>query len=422
MKNSAIISRLISFTIIQLLITKSSTLSPFTCKGKNYNITKHDNDEMSKNFQRWLYWRQNNPARCNIGKIESSTQYGFGLGASITESVRKMILSIEIGSIYRPTSSWLWSEDQYPENCTLGIKSIDCFALPLSECRVYRNGTKQMAPFDYQQPYATLYNLTGGVFIAEDRDICDMGAMVFKPTIWVLGQLFLYHIRPIPSIQSEIDRRVTAALYLDTKNNNDSILSLAIHIRVGMDSLEHPKHGRKTLPMSRYVAVMDRVQEELQAQGKSLGVVYMCSHIPSMSYVSIEHMMATYPRPFRYSILPRIDAGKMDPELMVFKAVTSGNLSAIPPLRSMYIEYLTDLYVTMEADIYIGAYSNVYAMAGSMRMAKYPMRPLNHTCYLDIRQDPPPLVCEGTDGTTGFWRGIGGGGGFDEKSSFFSNE
>jgi hypothetical protein len=25
------------------------------------------------------------------------------------------------------------------------------------------------------------------------------------------------------------------------------------------------------------------------------------------------------------------------------------------------------------------------------RMAKYPMRPLNHTCFLDIHFDPPPL-------------------------------
>lgn len=150
--------------------------------------------------------------------------------------------------------------------------------------------------------------------------------------------------------------------------------------------MQHAKHGRKTLPISRYMAVIDRIQEELQVQGKSLGVVYLCSHIPSMSYISIEHMTATYPRPFRYSILPRIDTGFIyesilvfyqlimlvigigseETEIKIFREISKGNRTAIPPLREIYIEYLTDLYVAMEADIYIGAYSNVYALSGSM--------------------------------------------------------
>mmetsp|Transcript_23839 Transcript_23839/g.32660 ORF Transcript_23839/g.32660 Transcript_23839/m.32660 type:complete len:421 (-) Transcript_23839:26-1288(-) len=420
MKNSAIISRLISFTIIQLLITKSSTLSPFTCKGKNYNITKHDNDEMSKNFQRWLYWRQNNPQRCGIGKVETNTQYGFGLGASIAESVKKMIQSIEMGNIYRPHTSWLWSEDQYPENCTLKIKSIDCYSLPISEC-VNLNKEYKIRSYEYPQSYAKIYkNLTGAELIAEDRDICDMGAMVFKPTIWVLGQLFLYHMRPTPSIQNEIDTRVQKALKLMNNTKNGQSLSLALHIRSGMDSFEHAKHGRKTLPMSRYIAVIDRIQEELQMQGKSLGVVYLCSHVPAMSYISLEHMTTTYPRPFRYSILPRIDTGSEETEIKIFRNIAKPDGTPLPPLRELYIEYLTDLYVAMEADIYLGAYSNVYALAGSMRMAKYPMRPLNHTCFLDIHFDPPPLKCEGTSEVHGFWRWIGSGG-FDETISFFTD-
>jgi hypothetical protein len=205
--------------------------------GKQYVITRNDNDEMAENFQKWLYWRQNNPQRCSVGKVEASTQYGFGLGASITESVKKMIHSIELGVIYRPQTTWLWSEDQYPENCTLKIRAIDCYSLPISECVKLDNKYKRRS-YNYSQPYATLYNLTESGFIAEDRDICDMGAMVFKPTIWVLGQLFLYHTRPTPSIESEIKSRVSKALGLSNGIKDEKSLSLAIHIRSGMDSFE----------------------------------------------------------------------------------------------------------------------------------------------------------------------------------------
>ena len=130
--------------------------------------------------------------------------------------------------------------------------------------------------------------------------------------------------------------------------------------------MQHPKFGRKSLGMTRYVAVLDEIQSRLQQQGQSLGVVYLSSHLPAASFISAEHMTKTYPRPFRYSVLPRLDTGKEETEIKVFKAVSSGDLASIPPLREMYIEYLADIYTMMEADIYIGAYSNVYALAGSM--------------------------------------------------------
>lgn len=71
--------------------------SPFTCLGKKYNITRENNDEASSQFQKWLFWRQNSVERCRKGAVESSTQYGFGLGASLMESIKKMIAAIELG-------------------------------------------------------------------------------------------------------------------------------------------------------------------------------------------------------------------------------------------------------------------------------------------------------------------------------------
>eukprot|EP01036_Dinobryon_divergens_P030970 gene30970-40299_t len=255
-------------------------------------------------------------------------------------------------------------------------------------------------------------------FSSPDRDICGMGAMTSKPTIWVLGQLLFYHLRPNPIVEVNVQKRVREALKPPTPLPPGS-LTLAMHIRSGMEKYEVGRNSRKSLGISRYVDVLDEIQSRLLKQGRSLGLVYLCSHLPAASYVSTEYMTKTYPRAFQYSTLPRIDLGKEDPEKIVFNAVVSGYVG-FPPLKEVYIEYLSDIHIMVEADIYIGAFSNVYGVAGSMRMAKYPQRPLNHTCLLDIHMDPPPLMCEGTADTTPFWRSVGSGG-FDEVTSFFSD-
>jgi hypothetical protein len=111
--------------------------------------------------------------------------------------------------------------------------------------------------------------------------------------------------------------------------------------------------------------VLDEIQARLVQQGRSLGLVYLSSHLPAMSYVSTEFMTKNYPRPFQYSTLPRIDTGKEETEITAFKAVANGYVG-LPPLKEMYIEYLADIHIMIEADIYIGAFSNVYGLAGSM--------------------------------------------------------
>lgn len=111
--------------------------------------------------------------------------------------------------------------------------------------------------------------------------------------------------------------------------------------------------------------VLDEIQARLLKQGRSLGLVYLCSHLPAASYVSTEYMTKTYPRSFQYSTLPRIDTGKEETEITAFKAVSNGYVG-LPPLKDLYVEYLADIHAMIEADIYIGAFSNVYGVAGSM--------------------------------------------------------
>jgi hypothetical protein len=90
------------FTVHEVLSSSrylESTISSFTCMGSNYAITRNDSALMSARFQRWIHWRQNLPSICKAKRIEMSTQYGFGLGASIGESIRKMVGTIELGEI-----------------------------------------------------------------------------------------------------------------------------------------------------------------------------------------------------------------------------------------------------------------------------------------------------------------------------------
>lgn len=82
-----------------------STFSSFTCIGSKYVITRNDSTIMSSRFQRWIQWRQNLPSLCKVNNVETSTQYGFGLGASLAESIRKMVATIELGkSVHVPIS------------------------------------------------------------------------------------------------------------------------------------------------------------------------------------------------------------------------------------------------------------------------------------------------------------------------------
>ena len=118
----------------------------------------------------------------------------------------------------------------------MGIKTIDCFALPLSHCTKL-NEKYQLLSYNYSASYRDAYNLSSLILSGEDRDICDMGAMLSKPTIWVLGQLLLYHLRPRAGIEEEIQRRVRLALDLSSPKS-PGVLTLAMHIRSGMDNFE----------------------------------------------------------------------------------------------------------------------------------------------------------------------------------------
>lgn len=123
----------------------------------------------------------------------------------------------------------------------MGFKSIDCFTLPISQCLRGSDGSFSIVPYEYEGSYAVLYNYSESDpdLVNPNPDICTMGAMFSKPTIWVLGQLFFYHLRPSPRIRKEVQSRVDEALVLKSASKEpERVLSLAMHIRSGFEHLE----------------------------------------------------------------------------------------------------------------------------------------------------------------------------------------
>ena len=121
----------------------------------------------------------------------------------------------------------------------MGLKVIDCFSVPLSQCFKVKD-QYTILPYSYEDPYKSLYsNMSIDTFSSPDRDICGMGAMTSKPTIWVLGQLLFYHLRPNPIVEVNVQKRVREALKPPTPLPPGS-LTLAMHIRSGMEKYEVP--------------------------------------------------------------------------------------------------------------------------------------------------------------------------------------
>ena len=120
----------------------------------------------------------------------------------------------------------------------MGLKVIDCFSLPLSQCFKVKD-QYTILPYSFEDPYKSLYNNNISIdsFSSPDRDICGMGAMTSKPTIWVLGQLLFYHLRPNPIVDVAVQKRVRAALQPHSPLPPGS-LTLAMHIRSGMEKYE----------------------------------------------------------------------------------------------------------------------------------------------------------------------------------------
>eukprot|EP01038_Epipyxis_sp_PR26KG_P011955 gene11955-16002_t len=75
----------------------------------------------------------------------------------------------------------------------------------------------------------------------------------------------------------------------------------------------------------------------------------------------------------------------------IFRGSSYENISKM----NFVLENIADIEILAAADVFIGSLSNVYAMVASLRLSRYPERPLNNTCLIDFRSAHHPVLCEG---------------------------
>jgi hypothetical protein len=118
-------------------------------------------------------------------------------------------------------------------------------------------------------------------------------------------------------------------------------------------------------------------------------------------------MNQEYPRPFIYSVLDHLQvtntATHTEAEIEFLKNITTRDPLTLSP-REIFVEYAADIEIMARADILIGCASNVYFLAALLRISRYyPTKPLNHTCYLELRHENQPLVCESDSEAKSAW-------------------
>ena len=426
--NIIVISRLLTIVATLLLSLVKVSLSkdpyawysPFTCVGRiKWPITTEDNIRASKKIQNWIAMQMNNFSNCNRDSVISQLLVGFGIGSSIWSSLKLLVLGLESGRIYRPETQWLWADK--PENCTFEIDSYDCFSELISHC-FHHEGTNTSAD------HKTIFNVTEGqAYSPTSLDICDMGKKSRKPVIWVAGQLVRYHTRIRLDLMDEFISRVNMILDYDLPSVTEGVdpppdikgLTVGVHIRVGS-----PDNNRKN---SRIKDALDYINQEIipevEAMGKFVKSVYLCSHDQDLAgIVNEQHMLVTFPPKHNYTYRVLAHTTFSHSRLKNAEAEVALRLSkqhniSRPPAKDIYVEFLADVEILTRCDIFIGAHSNVYALVASLRMARYPARRLHWTLYLDSRKGFVP-VTEKDDGGHLFWKESFRG--FDGGSSFWT--
>jgi len=122
---------------------------------------------------------------------------------------------------------------------------------------------------------------------------------------------------------------------------------------------------------------------------------------------SAEFMSREYPRTFKYSVIDHRQVSSISSQLEAEDAFRK-NLTTHDPetmnSRDIFIEYVADIEAMVSADILIGSTSNVYMIAAALRMSRYPERPLEHTCWVELGIESQPFYCENSKEASVSWR------------------
>jgi hypothetical protein len=425
------------FIVVNFLFSFTESFSAFDCATQNWEIQNNDTEIETQRFQKWIYAWQNN--------CDSRSHYKFpapssGMGSSINEAIKHFITGMERNFIYRPDEEnlpnkppgvWIWA-DHNKSACTLNIRSIDCFAQPMSVCGIDENSIisqKAMIQKDLRA-YST-----------EPLDSCGMAAKSRKSIQWVAAQFTFYMTRLGDNVKDEvIERRdwvfnsvndggnnssfidstsMSNPISTITYNNNnnisttDNIIStqqeikrmknrnfstIGVHLRGGV-----PDGNMKVMSVDLYMKYVDQIAERLKDTDRPVGLVFFCSHVQEENVISSEHMQATYNRPFKFVILPHNFIGHGEAQWHLQKdRYNKPEINATEPelnLHNLAVDFYTDIEILSSVDYFIGTVSQIYTLVAGKRIASGIHKANNQTCLIDptkLVDNEYKMHCEGS--------------------------
>jgi hypothetical protein len=339
----------------------------FSCR-ESWSVTKEGHERRSNELQAFLLAFQSDCSICAAGTV--SAVHNAGIGSSLGQGVLQFAIALQERKAYRP-GYWIWAASE--ASCTLNLHSLDCFFQPLTYCHV---GGQQPAVLDIG---------------FKATDVCSLAATFQKPLIWIFGQILHFITRPRPDLSFFIAKRKYDAFKMYGEGLVEG--TVGVHIRAG-----RPDGGRHVLPLEKYMQAVDTKAADLAAVGIPVHTVYIASDDLNTTVRSQQYLEATYPRTWKYIILPHTTLGSGEQEMML----RSGDWN--DTIRTNIVsEFMADIAILAQAHVFIGSHSNIYAVVGALRLARYPMHPLQYTCFFDSHEPQVKLSCEGSDTSMQFW-------------------
>lgn len=378
--------------------------SPFNCGAATWDITFANNSQASQYMMDWLlHWEFD----CNGKSVYREAAHNGGLGSSFMFASKYFMEGIEYRSVYRPDHGnvpWMWAAVD-SENCTLHKQSYDCFSEPISDCAYAPSDwtrspalLKELARVEREMPNNPLRDMKS----AQNMDVCTFARVLKKPVKWVHGHLMWYMMRPSSDLRAIVEKRKKDILHQAPRGT----VSMSMQVRSGPMVDE-----RKPLKnLEDVIQIADTVVAEIEEHRSHLlnskvGIVYLSSDLPEMTYRSAEFMNTNYPRSFKWVTSNHISLGQ-NVEAEIYILEHNGKLEVSQ--QDLFVDFLVDVEIMTGVDYLLGAKSNVYMLAAGLRMIR--QQPHYHqprnTCYIAYGGESGQWkrVCEGDEEHKATWR------------------
>lgn len=369
----------------------------FHCRHVDpWPVDYSDNQEASEKFQRWLYAWQHD---CNRKQVIPRGIGEIGLGATMHYLLSDMLGALANNKIYQTYGDSIWAEKD-PSKCSYNISGFDCFMLPLSPC----NFESSLKTFDILVDKYKDIDITEAIsnYSTTALNICDMGKLSRKSMQWVHGQLMNYLLRPRFDVKTEIDKRLSIVLQ-KSSSDPDNLPLVVIAVQVRAINPKTIDLNRQRISVDTYMKFIDLKVAELASRGVTVTTVYLCSHVPEENIKSSSYMQLTYPRPYRFVVIPHSSFGEGSGEVEYL--IHDKQTTQKPPQFNIVTDYLADIAIMAKADVFIGTFSNLYPVVAGIRIANQFGIANNCTCYLDTRGTlDPQLKCEGNSDAHNIWK------------------